>query len=288
MRSLTLIACLFAVIVLFSAEECIGQITYVPITSAKQAEQQARKLMQIFNWNEEGIVRVIAPSGGSIEEFNMWHVDIGDYSFDFDGITGQLQVMQNQDKLNGRNEEVNNIDKKLANTKAMQYLTLAGLNFEDTIISESALRNFTTIKGQDYWCVRMTRFFKGYPFEKDSIMIDIDPIDGDLLGLGYSMKSPLPKNINVYFSNMDAAKQAEIYFQNQMGEKLGNVKKAELMIVTPDNYLENIKNHLGLDQYKKQTITRLAWVIEFDAPRHGVRVFVDAENGKILSGAYYM
>ncbi len=56
------------------------------------------------------------------------------------------------------------------------------------------------------------------------------------------------------------------------------------MIVVPDNYWEEHSQNAQRPQYSQESFSRLAWVLDANAPGFGVHVWVDAENGTILGG----
>ncbi len=279
---------ILAVMILLSINACIGQLAIGPITTKEQAEQQARKVLQIYNWPDNGRVHVTAPpEDSSLRRINIWRIDIGKYTVALEASNGQIRILAHKDKLMGRVDAVINIDAQIANVKARSFLTMAGFMLDDVRIESSAIENHTTVPGCTQWAVRMRRYYQGYPFMDDGILIYLDPLDGDLLNLGYACDSPLPNSTTINYNQQQAMSQAANYFQTILGKNLGNLKTAELQIVTPDNYFEIFNNHQNPAPYQQQSITRLAWVMEFDAPMKGVKVWIDAENGTILGGAYY-
>ncbi len=288
MRYYNLAACLMIGIVLLSVVVCRGQISYSPITTADQAEQQARKVFQLVNWPDTGEVTVKSPPADSKGREKRWSIRIGEALAEFDGGNGELRNLFLFNRLRGRTTENINIDEKTANAHAIKLMTKVGLNIDEARIVSSKAVNSTSNPGETYWQVIMRRYYKEYEYADDFIVVNYDPNDGSLMGFGYNFDSPQPLISTASFTREQAITQGQAsdYFQ-KLNVTLVNVRSAELKIVIPNNYWDIAIKKTDYKHYVKQPYSRLAWVMEFDAtgPSHRILVWVDAENGAIIGGA---
>ncbi len=191
----------------------------------KQAEQQARNVLHLFNCSADGVVKVKAPQTGSPRYKNCWFIYIGDYAVSFDGESGGFLGLVYFKKRQGRKEDVINIDAKTANDKARQLLNTAHLKFDDTkIISSAATNKVGDAPGYADWEVVMKRYYMNYPFANDFIRVKFDALDGEMVNLSYNITPPIPKSTTVNFNQQQAITQATNFFQAR-GEKFGRSAK---------------------------------------------------------------
>ena len=252
------------------------------IRTQYQAEQKARKIFQLYKWNVYGEVKIEKPKVGSKERMNFWSVRIGEYYAEFDGVDGQLRLLMNFKKeFRMRDTAIININEKVADEKAISYLKIAGFELDGAKIISSKTENYTTRPGNIFWNVLMRRYYYGYEFYDDTISVNLDPQNGELMGFGYYFYSPLPKSTSVKLSKQKAISQA-YNLVHGMGKQMGNVFYSKLKIVIPNNYWDVESKKIAANKYAKKSYSRLAWIIGAQSPWHRIEIWVDADTGEII------
>ncbi len=281
----TFLGCLVSGILFALAGTLYAQSAKEPITTANQAEARARSIFHQLGWTDTGEAQVQALAVNSTGRANRWNVRIGEHEASF-GVEGQLSA----GFVRGGTEGIIKIDAQTASAKARYYLSLLDLNRNDARIVSNKAENHTSVPSGTAWIVTMHRFCHNFEYQDDFIRVQLNPLDGRLLGLGYNFASPIPKSTKVTLTQQQAAEKAGAFFQ-KLGMTLGDVKTAECKIVVPDNEWDIASRKITTSEYKQETYSRLAWVIDFEAPGpkyiQRSQVWVDAENGSILGGFKY-
>ncbi len=204
MRRTAISIVVLAIIILIAIQVIFGEEANTRITTTDQAEQSARKIFQKFNWPVDGNVIILKPQLGGKGRESRWRVNIGEnYKAEFDGENGKLRSLFRftEREFRKRNEDIININEKIASEKAFQYLTLAGIKYDDAKIVVNNIRINSPTPGGAVWDLVMTRTYQGYEFKGDTISVELDPQNGDLIGLGYNYDMPIPQSTVVKLSS---------------------------------------------------------------------------------------
>lgn len=248
---------------------------------AKRSERAAGRPSERGDDRWDVTIGEFDPRIGELSK-RLFHVDVDSHTGE---VMSAAQLDRHMDADKQRTKDSIKITKTLANQRAKKYLRDAGIPADEMVIESSEPSDSI-----DYitWNVRYRRTYKGYQFLLDGGRVDLDPLDGSLIGFGYGCFSPIPESTDVKITKAQAVERAREYLA-EFGLTAGGVSSyvhpglgspGGLKIVPHDDMWEYWDvGQLNLDWNE----TRLAWELEFDAPWNITRVYVDAENGSIVS-----
>ncbi len=262
-----------------------------------QAVSRASKFFTNVGWTANAIpaARAKVEHKGPSWSPDRWSVQFEGLSVDVDSANGRVRYASRGDVLSKRTKDIVKITKEYADKQAANYIKAMGLDIRDTrLLTSQAVTHFSQPGGMQ-WEVRYARIYKGYEFRHDHLSVDLDPLDGSLLGAGSGFDSPPPEDTTVNITKGQAACTARGYLM-ELGLTAGKVVSREItpsigkrvpsgpQIVQPWDVYEYWE--VRATPPDPAPVSRLAWVIVFDAPWSGTAVFVDAADGDILGGEY--
>ena len=267
-----------------------------PITKTV-AIQKALLFCASVNWNsgQTDHFKVVRGSTNSYNNNSFIYVNDGVYCFTIDANTGIIRAASIIKAFARRSRDINNLNEQQAITKSGDILQAIGINVKDNLKLELCkYSGYSNRPGQKLWSVLYRMYYKGYKYDplKYGILVNLDPVDGSLVGFGKTREVSIPTSDNIKVAEAKAKNVAIKYFSahNVVIQTNGH---AELQIVNPNNLWEDTWKKTGI--YTEESGTRLAWIINFQ--REGLRqddmtrlnwqktvIWVDAENGKIIGG----
>ncbi len=175
------------------------------------------------------------------------------------------------------------ITEKEAIDVALNHVNLVSLP------SESKIKKVDPPKppgGHIGWWIIWVRTLNGYEYLDNWLNIEIDPINGKLLGFAKNWSAP-ECSTDIKINKELAIDMARKFFAKaELRGNLGNVISVQPMIVQPNYYWENFT------MPKYNALTRLAWVIRMErlaipsgADYGGwVEIWIDTMDGKNIGG----
>ncbi len=142
------------------------------------------------------------------------------------------------------------------------------------------------------WFLMWRRSYQGIPFDRQNVNVIVQAESGQLIGLGVKFDTPNPQSTAVTFdrSHADSIANAQIVssgIQNAVLDAVG------VYIVQPSNFWQMFGTQA--DVAYQTTISRVAYVYSISVPTltlddspasNSCTVYVDAQNGAIIGGAF--
>ena len=207
--------------------------------------------------------------------------------------SGKIRSAGREQLYTRRNELVVNVSESDAPKKAEGYLKAAGVSLADTRLEEATLHSISDNRADSAWHITYRRTYKGFPFLEDAIEVDVDPVDGSLLGFGDHRNSAEPADVSARLTKEQAERKGREYLA-ALGLIAGNTVSAEIItggtkIVFAEPQIVQLWDmyeywEVHTDPPLPGPATKLSWVVAYDAPWESTMVFVDAANGDILGG----
>jgi hypothetical protein len=175
-------------------------------------------------------------------------------------------------------KDIDKIKQSSAMQLSQKYLTAAGIDLNELELLRCELNNDS---GRMRWEICYLRSYNKFTFLQDHAFVSINPSTGELEALGCDLNSPLPESVAVSVRIESAERNARDYMNAIIGP-LGKLTNSKLAIINPDNNWESYGT--GNTSLQDKSRTRLAWILEYDAPWDNTTVFVDAVDGNVIGG----
>lgn len=263
-------AWLYAVMLVFTQQ---GQANTGMMDGTKAAFQRATTFARDVGWQLEATATTTPP--GPEPRPYAWAIEDGAITIYVHGRTGDVCGAHKERLFAGTEDNQPHFEASVAEGLARKYLALAGLD-----MSNSRLYRCEFNSNLDSWHVMFQRTYRGIPFRRDLTVVDMDPADGSLLGFGYNFLSPLPASMSDRMRRDGAVRRSTDYASRRLNYP-GSPRNAQLEIVQP-NYLWEYRE-AGAPM-PAPTCSRVAWVVQLDAPYQVTEFWVDAETGEVIGG----
>lgn len=245
---------------------------------------KARRFAVQVGWTNQGRPqdKDEAKLGSSPRRPHNWQVRMGKLSVEVDSLTGAIKSAYRAGATAGRNHDTVAISESDANKRARAYAQAAGMTLAGLELESSKAGTISGTPGAMRWHVAYRRTYNGYPFLSEGVEMDLDPLDGSLIGFGDSRSSRVPGSTVVNLT-AQAAKDDGRKYLSELGLVAGRAISARLYIVQPDSMYEYWE--VRGPYPPEPTGPRLAWVVEYDAPCEKTAVYVDSADGQVLGGS---